>query len=56
MFFLISNIIVKKGAAGKPLHVTSEKDIYDHLGIEYKKPEDRSTAVVEEELFKKTIT
>ncbi|MCP4651969.1 MAG: hypothetical protein GY858_01095 [Candidatus Omnitrophica bacterium] len=30
------------GIAGEPLSVSSERDIFDYVGMEYKQPKDRS--------------
>lgn len=38
---ILSNCLIKTGTPGEPLPVTSEEDIFDILGVDYKKPSER---------------
>lgn len=39
---LIISVILKTGIPGEPLPVSSEKDVFDYLEMDYKEPEERN--------------
>ena len=40
--FTLNEYCLKKAGATEPLKVTCEKDVFDYLGMEFKRPEERN--------------